>query len=855
MTLDGQIQPEEGLTGPELNSDKNKATANKAAFNPTHYSIVPHIAFAPTIQGNPNSSFWQTTLSIKDLDNNPTNIRLSAYDNGNNLLATNELNLQGHGMVDKGINVLFPGLSNEQYSTLKTVYVEADGDVAVAERFGAQGVEGGMQLKTVRALDLEDAKSQLMSSKAYLAHLANNTSFWNGLVALVDTPGATVNLDLNRTEDGELITQRIIQEFYDGENPIIKMAKVIDDLAGNQLGKWAVIKPLDGAKVLSTELYGIHKGVSGSKGVLTGINAATEKSLTTEQYILFNPRVDWAGIAVCNINSEVANLEITSYIDGSSEFNGENRFVAVQLNPEDKAIGLVGVTNPSYQLPLEDMLLGTTGDKPSLIKLSSDKAFFSEIVQGDDARSHNEGALGFTVDDSAYKLSMNFAYGNTDANHNGSKIIPHDTIMQVANIGDSSVDLVFRHYNKDGSLNISKTIQDVGPNMTFESKVEDLFGFESMQGSIEVEKVGGDSRIIGSYVLHSSDESNGTIEQNNHRQSSMFKMEPVNRNSMALEDFQFYSDADNYVELGIETMFNIGYSLLGHDNASKIKLCWSDGSVDEIEAGGFAGGRQVYKTFTESGDLSVIIEGFATDNEKSKFREERNFLVSDGMRDIEPTTYKLFGEGDPLPIGVSGLEAGLEQNDSVSVYKHAKVDIDCDEINFVLGDKVYNSPVVDGEIFIEGTSKLSGNESYGMMITYKKDGQTVKQTIEILWTNMPNEKDYDIDAIHNDSNAAFNYTKNDLNTLSTILSQEGALYGSRQLTQPEAYDKLDKFTNGVEADGELSNVLINDLTNNQLVLELTRGPPGATWNITGINSEKIISQLKDFYAVKNLESR
>lgn len=502
-------------------------------INPAWFAIVPHVAYHPTTD-NPSSSFWQTVISISDSDDNSSHYHIIALDNENNTVAeTGWLSLMGHATADWNINMIpfSTTLTPSDYSRIASLKVESDADFAIAERFKARGIASGLELLTVSASDWTDAENRLLNTNVYISHIAEAQQWWTGIAHWTNTPGGELTLNFHKYDENSAtdIDTEIIMDFVDGTTPINKVVYVSKDMSGTDGEQWMKISGVDDCNTMNYQLFGVHRSDS-SLGVMSGLNATPENRLDTTFYLPMNKDVDWRGIALLNPGTVPATITLDMYIEGSNEAfpsktgKSQLREVTLILDPMRRVKGVVGDPG-NYGLDLSNLVLDIPDSThfTGMLKIVSDVPIATELVQGDNAWSHNEGITGISTFDTATKLTVPFI-SNDITSQDGYSYIPHNGIFHITNVGSTSADVTITFYDENGNVAASETVSDMEPLFPIETNLTGEDGTTCFTGSILFEST---EPIAGSYVILASDEENGTPTADEHLQSSMFKMVPV----------------------------------------------------------------------------------------------------------------------------------------------------------------------------------------------------------------------------------------------------------------------------------------------------------------------------------------
>ena len=509
------------------------AGAGSKSFVPRFFGIVPHIAYAPRLVDHPDSSFWETVVTVADVDDSPSHYVIKGFDASGNLIDDVDVVLAGHEVRDWNVNRWFPDLSADEYDAMASVTVESDDDFVLCERFKASGVAGGLELKVVEAGDWDSANSMLLSDKEYFGHVAEGWKWWTGVAIYTDLVGSSFSFDLFNYDGG---VDNLVGDFVVDGVPVDKVAFVVEDFSGCQDGSWALF---GNGSSLSYELFGVHEDVQNggsSLGVLSGLDATGSYELGNEFFVPVND-VDWSGIAVLNPNDYAVTGVIEQFfLDDSSPFGSVMAVhrVPFVLGPYEKKTGIVGV-GEGYDFDLGGF---SRDDGVVRVVLNGDYDQWTgvgglavELVQGDDAWSHNEGITGLGRLDVGKRLVAPYV-SNTTVTHDavfdggvmvGGTITPHETYLSLTNVDDGEGDWNVQMYNVDGSPHGNVKIIHLKPFQTWRGTLGDLYG-DHVEGSLVIN--GG--KLVGSYTLMGSDV-NAPLVADEHLQSSMMKMIPVNR--------------------------------------------------------------------------------------------------------------------------------------------------------------------------------------------------------------------------------------------------------------------------------------------------------------------------------------
>ncbi len=508
---------------------------NPQNITPAYFAIVPHVDYRPS-SSDPASSFWETVISITDGDNDVANLRITALDKeGDTVSQTGWLTLTHRSTVDWNINMIPFGtaLSPTDYGRIASLKVESTGDFAVSERFKARGIASGLELRTVSATGWADAEDKLLTTTAYIGHIDESWQWWTGIAHWTNSPGGELTLDFHKYDEDSSsdIDTPITLDFLDGTTPINKLAYVSEDLTGTEDEQWMKITGVNGCNTMNYQLFGVHESDS-SLGVMSGLNATPESRMDTTFYLPMSKNVDWRGIAILNPGETAATVKMDLYIEGSNlafpSKGGKSqlREITVTVAPAKRVKGVVG-DNGNYGLDLSNLVLGIPDPAhfTGILKIVSDTPIVTELVQGDNAWSHNEGITGISGYDVATRLVIPFI-SNDITSPDGNSHTPHNGIFHITNVGANSADITITLSDMNGNIVATDTLSDVEPLFSLES---DLSGGEEkdlthFSGSIVFEST---EPLAGSYIILSSDEANGTLAADSHFQSAMFKMIPV----------------------------------------------------------------------------------------------------------------------------------------------------------------------------------------------------------------------------------------------------------------------------------------------------------------------------------------
>ena len=588
------------------------SVAGKSDFEPSFFGIVPHVAYAPRLLDDPSTSFWETIVTVADVDDSPSHYLMKAFDATGSLIYEVPFDMSGHKVRDLNINRWFPDLSADQYAAVASITVESDGDFVLAERFKAPGVAGGLELRTVKADDWAEARKMLLSDKEYIPHIAETWDWWTGVADYTDNPGSSFTFDMVN-HDGSV--DNLVGDFIVDGVDVNKVAYVVEDFSGTQDGSWAIFS---NGSSLSYELFGVHEG-DNSLGVLSALNATSTYKLDNEFFVPVND-VDWSGIAVLNPNDYAVSGVIMQYFVNDSSPVGsfiDSREVSFNLAPHEKKTGIVGVSE-GY-----DIDLGTFSRDDGVIRIVLDNDYNQwtgegglavELVQGDNSWSHNEGITGLGRLDASKRLVAPYV-SNTTVRHDavydnngavvGGSITPHETYLSLTNVDSFDENPSIQLYT-NGQPNGQAATVHLKPHQTWRGTLTDLFG-PGKEGMLVINS----GKMIGSYTLMGSDV-NAPLAQDKHLQSSMFKMTPVNRGDMILSNF---SHTGLYVPPGVEEEYSFAYARTdGPDYCREMVVDWGDGSdLETMVVGGTAGARQLNHTYADMGSYDVIIKGFLDD--------------------------------------------------------------------------------------------------------------------------------------------------------------------------------------------------------------------------------------------------
>ena len=500
---------------------------------PSYFAIVPHVDYRPSTS-DPSSSFWETVISITDGDNDSADLQIVALDKeGNPVAETGWLTLTNRATADWNINMIpfNTTLTPSDYSQIASLKVESTGDFAIAERFKAKGIASGLELRTVSATNWADAESQLLSATAYIGHIDESWQWWTGIAHWTNSPGGELTLDFHKydTDAGSDTDTLISMDFLDGSTPIDKVAYVSEDITHSEDEEWMKISGVNGCNTMSYQLFGVHES-SSSLGVMSGLNATPENRLDTTFYVPMSSDVDWRGIALLNPGDTAATITMDMYIEGSNMAfpsktgKGQLREVTLTLDPNRRVKGVVGDPG-NYGLDLSDLVLDIPDPShfTGILKIVSDVPIVTELVQGDNAWSHNEGITGISSFDTGTRLVIPFISNDTTS-PDGFSHTPHDSIFHLTNVGTAAADITVTLYDMNGNVVAADFLGNVAPLFALEISLTGEKDLNHFSGSMVFEST---APLAGSYVILSSDEAGGTLAADGHLQSSMFKMIPV----------------------------------------------------------------------------------------------------------------------------------------------------------------------------------------------------------------------------------------------------------------------------------------------------------------------------------------
>ncbi|NOZ13702.1 MAG: hypothetical protein GXO69_08670 [Acidobacteria bacterium] len=500
--------------------------------NPAWFAIVPHVDYRPS-SDDPSSSFWETVISITDGDNDSANLQITALDKeGNPIAETGWLTLTNRATVDWNINMIpfNTALTPSDYGKIASLKVESTGDFAIAERFKAKGIASGLELRSVAAADWADAENQLLSETAYIGHIDESWQWWTGIAHWTNSPGGKLTLDFHKYDEdsGSDVDTPVSMSFLDGSTPIDKVAYVSEDVSGSEDEEWMKINGVNGCKTMSYQLFGVHES-GDSLGVMSGLNATPENRLDTVFYLPMTKDADWRGIALLNPGSTAATVTMDLYVEGSNVANpsktgkSQLREITLTLAPERKVKGVVGDPG-NYGIDLSALVSGLPDPVhfTGILKIVSDIPIATELVQGDNAWSHNEGITGISSFDTGTRLVIPFISNDTTS-PDGFSHTPHNSIFHLTNAGDTDADITVTLYDTNGNIVDRDTLENVEPLFAFEINLAGEKDMSHFSGSVVFES---SEPLAGAYIILASDEPNGTITADGHLQSSMFKMIP-----------------------------------------------------------------------------------------------------------------------------------------------------------------------------------------------------------------------------------------------------------------------------------------------------------------------------------------
>ncbi len=497
---------------------------------PGWFAIVPHVDYRPS-SDDPSSSFWETIISITDTDNSPSYYHITALDDeGNTVAETRWLTIMGHNTADWNLNMIpfETSLSPSDYGRIASMKLESNGEFSVAERFKARGIASGLELRSVSADDWTDAEAQLLSEVAYIGHIDESWQWWTGIAHWTNSPGGEITLDFHKYLDTADVDTPIAMDFLDGSTPIDKVAYVSQDITGTEDEEWMKITGESGCKTMSYQLFGIHEGGS-SLGVMSGLNATPANRLATTFYIPMSKDVDWRGIALLNPGDTAATITLDMFVDGSNvafpskEGKSQLREIILTLDSKRKVKGVVGASG-SQDLDLSNLVLGLSDSThySGILKIVSDVPIATELVQGDNAWSHNEGITGISTFDTGTKLVIPFI-SNDITSPDGFSHTPHNGILHITNVGSANASITVTFMDENGNIVASKILENVVPLFPIETDLASEDNLNHFTGSVVFEST---QPLAGSYIILASDEDSGTLAADGHLQSSMFKMAP-----------------------------------------------------------------------------------------------------------------------------------------------------------------------------------------------------------------------------------------------------------------------------------------------------------------------------------------
>ncbi|RLE19848.1 MAG: hypothetical protein DRJ08_07790 [Acidobacteria bacterium] len=179
----------------------------------------------------------------------------------------------------------------------------------------------------------------------------------------------------------------------------------------------------------------------------------------------------------------------------------------------------------NYGLDLSDLVLDIPDPShfTGILKIVSDVPIVTELVQGDNAWSHNEGITGISSFDTGTRLVIPFISNDTTS-PDGFSHTPHGSIFHLTNVGTAAADITVTLYDMNGNVVAADFLDNVAPLFALEISLAGEKDLNHFSGSMVFEST---APLAGSYVILSSDEAGGTLAADGHLQSSMFKMIPV----------------------------------------------------------------------------------------------------------------------------------------------------------------------------------------------------------------------------------------------------------------------------------------------------------------------------------------
>ncbi len=514
--------------------------------SPAWFAIVPHVDYRPS-SNDPSSSFWETVISITNGNNDSANLQIIALDKeGNPVAETGWLTLTNQTAADWNINMIpfNTALTSSDYGKIASLKVESTGDFAIAERFKAKGIASGLELRSVSATNWTDAENQLLSKTAYIGHIDESWQWWTGIAHWTNSPGGELTLDFHKydEESGSDISTPIPMSFLDSSIPIDKIAYVSEDITQSEDEEWMKIDGVTGCKTMSYQLFGVHES-GNSLGVMSGLNATPENRLDTVFYLPMTKDADWRGIALLNPGSTAATITMDLYVEGSNIANpsktgkSQLREITLTLVPKRKVKGVVGDPG-NYGIDLSALVSGIPDPAhfTGILKVVSSVPIATELVQGDNAWSHNEGITGISSLDTGTKLIIPFISNDTTS-PDGFSHTPHNSIFHLTNVGGTDANITVTLYDNNGNVVERDTLENVEPLYALEINLSGEKDLNHFSGSIAFEST---EPLAGAYIIFASDESNGIIAADGHLQSSMLKMIPKDNWSSAVSDILKY---------------------------------------------------------------------------------------------------------------------------------------------------------------------------------------------------------------------------------------------------------------------------------------------------------------------------
>jgi hypothetical protein len=207
----------------------------------------------------------------------------------------------------------------------------------------------------------------------------------------------------------------------------------------------------------------------------------------------------------------------------SKEGKSQLREIILTLDSKRKVKGVVGASG-SQDLDLSNLVLGLSDSThySGILKIVSDVPIATELVQGDNAWSHNEGITGISTFDTGTKLVIPFI-SNDITSPDGFSHTPHNGILHITNVGSANASITVTFMDENGNIVASKILENVVPLFPIETDLASEDNLNHFTGSVVFEST---QPLAGSYIILASDEDSGTLAADGHLQSSMFKMAP-----------------------------------------------------------------------------------------------------------------------------------------------------------------------------------------------------------------------------------------------------------------------------------------------------------------------------------------